>query len=354
MAAVLGVPQDPVVEDVGNIRVSRIGGNILLFRSAENPSHVFKCPSCKSFDHVSLISQVFAPEGCNDRILYVLTCSKCSSSSKALNTRKEKIKGKMELVKQNGRPTSFSFALRSQNFNKKLYEKKLKGLSDHPQIHEENGKEGKPMFEEQNEWGDSDDVQCTKETLETHAKVETPEVFGEKIVEEFAVERRNNVLRSKFGSQYTEGIPLDIYCEDLKDIRSIEEEVTRKFGDLSRLVEDGEGETDDTNRLDSLIENYMSIVEQNPLQCIRWNPDGEPLRTSLEEIAVPPCAFCGAERRFELQLTAPTVYFLTKDIGETKNEFLHFSNILVFTCSGNCNSKDAPYIEEFTVTEAEL
>eukprot|EP00796_Vickermania_ingenoplastis_P006432 gene6432-4636_t len=172
--------------------------------------------------------------------------------------------------------------------------------------------------------------------------------------DEFLLAKYGSVLQPKSGIVYTNGLPLDIFKEKIKDIKLVEEEVHRKFGDVSQLIEQSEGEIDDASKVDKWIQNYMDRIQNNPTQCVRWCPGGQPLRTSLEEIAPPPCSKCGGKLQFELQLTAPVVYYLTREVGEGKNEHLHFSNVIVYTCSQNCNGADAPYIPQFTYVEDEL
>lgn len=353
--ALLGTPQIPTVDDVANVSVSRIGGNILLFRSTnQNPVDFFICPSCQSFDNVSLLSQIFSPDGCNDRILYILTCSKCSTSSEPSNPVNQKMHKKNDSLRRTESLLSYCFAIRSQNFNKQRYEAKLKEFSLCTEELLSKAHERKSMFEVNTEWGESDEILYNEVNIEMCEKPEEVKVFSEKLEEEFSLERCNPTLKLTCGRKYTEGIPLDIIEEELRETQSIQEEFTKKFGDLSRLIEQGDDEVDDTAKQDKWIENYMSRIENNPSQCVRWNRGGKPLRTSLEDLNVPPCSSCGAERHFELQLTAPIIYFLTKDLGEVNNKFLHFSNVLVFTCSANCNSKGSPYLREFVITEKEV
>lgn len=353
--ALLGIPQIPAVDDVANVFVSRIGGNILLFRSTNrNPVDFFTCPSCQSFDNVSLLCQIFAPEGCNDRILYILTCSKCSTSSEPSNPMSQKISKKNDTLRCTESLSSYCFAIRSQNFNKQRYESKLKEFNISTEALLSIAEEKKSMFEVNAEWGESDEIMCDESNIEIHKKPEEIKVFNEKLEDDFSLEQCKPTLKLTHGRQYSEGIPLDIIEEELRDTRFVQEEITKKFGDLSRLIEEGDDEVDDTVKHDKWIENYMSRLENNPSQCVRWNRGGKPLRTSLENLSVPTCSSCGAERHFELQLTAPIIYFLTKDLGELNNKFLHFSNVLVFTCSANCNSKESPYFREFVFTEKEV
>ncbi|PWV00137.1 hypothetical protein C4B63_7g323 [Trypanosoma cruzi] len=89
----LGKPVDVTGEDLCSVYTSRIGGTATLFRETADYS-VFRCPKCNSMNTVSLLAQIYAPLDVYDRLLYVLTCSTCSTEQ-----------------------STFCFALRSQNFN---------------------------------------------------------------------------------------------------------------------------------------------------------------------------------------------------------------------------------------------
>lgn len=344
----LGEPQHPPVDSVLDIQTSRIGGKILLFRECENPTKYFCCPKCNSFDYVSLLGHFFAPNGCNDRVIYVLTCSKCSSpSGKDLSKPHTGSKANAQLAQSK---TSFCFAIRSQNFNTEYYREQKEQFDS---MEKEKMKKEEAMFAEDAEWGDDE---CEEELGKEEKSVSDPlpQKFAVNLEEEFPLQTEENILKSKSGQEYTDGIPLDLFKEKLRDVKSVEEEVRKKYGDVSLLIEQSEGEVDDASKTDKWVENYMDRIGNNPSQCVRWNPGGQPLRVSAEEIVPPVCKHCGKKRQFELQLTAPIVYYLTQKIGESNNTFLHFSNVLVFTCSGNCNGKDAPYLLEFVYTEDEL
>eukprot|EP00796_Vickermania_ingenoplastis_P006433 gene6433-4637_t len=115
----LGAPQQPPTDDIMEIETSRIGGNIFLFRECENAQKYFQCPKCHSSESVSLLAHLFAPTGCDDRVIYVLTCSSCSRSASAKLS-----KGDGQDFNLSKSRTSVCFALRSQNFNRKYFEEK--------------------------------------------------------------------------------------------------------------------------------------------------------------------------------------------------------------------------------------
>lgn len=347
----LGAPQYPQYDEVNDIETSKIGGDIIPFRATSKCiTEHFECPKCHSFDYVSLLAQLFVPKRCNDRVIYILTCGKCSSNS--IGSQKESGSKSLDALTEVSK-TSFCFALRSQNFNRSFFELKKKEfettLSQKVKVHES-------LFAEDTEWGDDGNEADQMEKLNEDAskKSECPEIFSEIEEEEFLLFSAGTSLKSKFGKQYTKGIALDTFKEKLRTVNEVNEEITRKFGDISSLLEQSEGEIDETSKIDKWVENYMERIGNNPSQCVRWSPGGYPLRVSTEEIFPPPCQYCGAARHFEVQLTAPVVYFLTKDIGESNNNYLHFSNVLVFTCSANCNNKDTPYFMEYVVSEDEL
>lgn len=344
----LGVPQIPPFDDISDVETSRIGGPILLFRECSSPKDFFKCPKCKCFDYVSLVAQLYAPRNSNDRVVYVLTCSQCSRN--VGGTQPKDTKRGVEGTAATKSKTSYCFALRSQNFNRDYFEKKK---AEHALLLSKAPK-SEALFAEDASWGDEE-----QEIIEDDEEVgssgqEELECFNEASEPDFPL-AKDCVITSLHGIRYTDGVALDTIKEKLRDTKAIEDEVTKKYGDIAALIENAEGErAEDASRAEKWVEYYMNRIGNHPSQCVRWCPGGEALRTSLADISPPPCPKCGAARHFELQLTAPIVYFLTNDMGEANNKFLHFSNVLVYTCSKSCNSGEVPYAEEFVVVEDEL
>ena len=396
----IGTPQrGRSQEDVLDPYTSKIGGQATCFRvgsttterlDAAELSKFFQCPQCKSTTQVSLLSQVYAPLEVYDRVLYVLTCAACARClAMGSGTPGVAPAGVPPLCagKKSGLAaaaaaakslTSYCFAVRSQNFSREYFLE----LQQHQQQQREDAYRAKaaqeaqetPLFDEgDDDWGDDDDPAVPVAAVSTPALASSPEEGSAEappptVTEQVAypVAARATLVPIK-GVVYTDGLPLDLYVEPTrakaKEL-SIEEQLAvaeRLYGD-NATVDSSAFEEDDETPAEACVQEYMEEMEANPTQCVRWCPGGTPLRTSLSAVGVngaavpPPCPACGAPRQFEMQLTAPTVYYLTKDIGEAKNATLHFSNVLVYTCSKHCYAANdnRPYLPEYVVVEDEL
>ncbi|KAG5494085.1 hypothetical protein JKF63_01919 [Porcisia hertigi] len=392
-------------EDVSDPYTSRVGGQAFYFRvgageadqqSASTLSKYFQCPQCKSTAQVSLLCQVYAPLEVYDRVLYVLTCASCTNRPgpvasfqggppvPALTFGASKSSSPAAAAAAKSL-TSFCFALRSQNFSREYFTEVQKQLHAEAQkaAEAESEKEVKsaPLFGGgDDDWGDdagdwgtgggpAEDPGPSPPAPHEKAGV-TDDGAVEHVPKEqpaFPIASRGMIAPLK-GVVYTSGLPLDLYKEPLPNRRrelSIEEQLAAVESMYGRHAELGTGDFDDDDHespAETCVREYMEKMEQTPSQCVRWCPGGAPLRTSTMPIGVhggslpPPCPACGAARQFEMQLTAPVVYYLTKDIGEAKNTALHFSNVLVYTCSRNCYSagSNPPYLPEYVVVEDEL
>ncbi|KPI83063.1 hypothetical protein ABL78_7914 [Leptomonas seymouri] len=397
----IGTPQrGRSQEDVLDPYTSKIGGQPTCFRVGSTPaerldaaklSKYFQCPQCKSTAHVSLLCQVYAPLEVYDRVLYVLTCAACGrlpaagaagSAAAQINALPPGARKKSGLAAAATAKslTSFCFAVRSQNFSREFFSeiqqlqrKAAQQSEDARKAHDE--KEA-PLFDGGDDdwgddaegWGSSNDGDSAPAPPPTSSlsatEVETSHTVEEQVP--YPTAGRAIIVPVK-GMLYTDGIPLDLYVEPTRTKTkelSIEEQLAvakRMYGDNATVDTSG-FEDDDETPEEACVREYMEEMEANPSQCVRWCPGGAPLRTSLSAIGVngatvpPPCPACGAPRQFEMQLTAPTVYFLTKDVGEAKNTALHFSNILLYTCSKHCyaSTENQPYLPEYVVVEDEL
>ncbi|KAG5468401.1 hypothetical protein LSCM1_02381 [Leishmania martiniquensis] len=399
----IGAPQSGVTqEDVADPYTSKIGGQAVYFRvgtrateqeSAVALSKYFQCPQCKSTSQVSLLCQVYASLEIYDRVLYVLTCAACTRRSTASTsflvdapapilapcTSKKSDLAAAAAAKS---LTSFCFALRSQNFNREYFAELQKQLrTDSQKAAEAEAKKAEsdaPLFGGgEDDWGDdasnwgTEDKPAEEERSSaafhadsdrTEGAVDTPP----KEQPAFPLASRGMTVPLK-GTLYTSGVPLDLYEEPaLKQKKkvSLEEQLAAAesvYGSCAALDTSGFEEEDEAPA-ETCVREYMEQMERSPSQCVRWCPGGRPLRTSTMPIGVngsslpPPCPACGSARRFEMQLTAPVVYYLTKEIGEARNTALHFSNVLVYTCSMNCynTGSNLPYLPEYAVVEDEL
>ncbi|ORC93764.1 pre-rRNA-processing protein TSR4 [Trypanosoma theileri] len=348
----LGTPVKAAGTDFSSVYTSKIGGSAILFRELSDSS-VFQCPKCKSNRAVSLLTQIYAPLEVYDRIIYVFLCATCSKEQ-----------------------SSFCFVLRSQNFNPS-YVTVPSTVDDAEEV-----KEG-ALFEENGDWGDDENESSEKVNGEEYAVCNAPvgvntttttttnstdkeeEDSNEKRKEKLNIDDVHTLevpstLASPGSKAEVEGFcypcfALDVFEEPPKvkvkcaTINDQLREVKQKYGD--DVVETTTMDEDDEPLHEKRLRKYVERIGRVPSQCIRWAPNQEPLRSSVTPIAVPNCPQCGSVRRYELQLTSPIIYYLVKAKDEKKHP-LHFGNVLVFTCSGNCNSKS--YAQEYCVVEKEI
>lgn len=329
----LGTPVKLSHEELSSSYTSRIGGKAVLFRESEDYT-MFCCPNCKEMNKVSLLAQIYAPLGVYDRVLYVLICAACSNEQ-----------------------SSFCFSLRSQNFNQ-IYVPSLQstncgGSTEKDAFFWEDTDWGDGMNEENTENKDADIYQHKNKNNIVNASSEVA------VHEVYASEKSYPLVCSNLGPPI-KGVcypcfGLDIFEEPSKSknkyVAHMEQlhEARQRYGDdvvdITIVAEDNEPEHE------KRLRKYIERIGRVPSQCVRWGPSKKPLRSSIAPITVPHCPICGHERRYEFQLTSPIIYFLTKNRGE-KSHFLHFCNIIVFTCSINCNTK--AYASEYCFVEEEI
>lgn len=394
----LGTPQrGNAVDDVLDAYTCKLGGKAVYFREP-GPDSVarFQCPKCKSADHVFLLCQLYAPLDMYDRVLYVLVCEKCTnatggalaSSSAHPSVAKAGGSHASKGVRGGGGPAakgsggvdtassspSFCFALRSQNFNLPFYQQVLEEHKQQKAAESaaaaQKSKHSGLLFSEDADWDDGDDNDCggfaSKGQPPASAALQpsspepgSSEAAVPKLEEVFPIAAAGLVVPLR-GRTVTDGIPLGLFEEPEKRkerLGTLEHqlrEAQAKYGEAG-VLDTTSFEEDDETPLERCVRKYVERLERVPSQCVRWCPNSDPLRTSLRPITVPPCEVCGAARRFEFQITSPAVYFLTRHLGETQNKTLHFSNVLVYTCSANCyGGKENTYTAEFVAVEDEI
>lgn len=402
----LGDPMSEGDADVSDPFVSRIGGKATLLRacSAEesNCPAAFTCPKCRSKDHVSALAQLYAPLECYDRVLYILTCSACgvppgprthgtmlATAPPLPATANPSNGGRKGDLATTLNKTSFCFAVRSQNFNKTYYNQLVE---ERRRLAEAAAKaevaaaaaaadKGSLLFKESDDWGADDWGDEPTEDVDnggsdageapeegssvaentTGAAAPQPQTLTmPELQEVFALAPNNTTVPLK-GRVYTNGLPLELYVEPAQPkekLGSTEEQLAdaqRRYGVEAGTLDTTSFEEDDETPAERVVREYVERIERSPSQCVRWCPGTEPLRASLMPSlqSIPACPYCRAPRRFECQLTAPSVYFLTKGIGESKNADLHYSNVIVFTCSQNCYAR-VGYLAEYVVVEDEI
>lgn len=86
---------------------------------------------------------------------------------------------------------------------------------------------------------------------------------------------------------------------------------------------------------DKVARKFRKMMRRQPLQCLRYDYEGEPLLTS-SRCAPPPrkppaCEACGTERVFEFQIMSTSLYHLR--VGENG---MDWGSILIYSCPRSC------------------
>lgn len=393
----LGVPGKEAPACAIDAYVTKVGGKALLLRAPAAADRscpaTFKCPKCRSAQHVSPLAQLYAPLECYDRVLYILTCAACGTlpgprtegaamatappMPPTANPGAKKGPGAAAAAAASSR-TSCCFAVRSQNFSLAYYgqsveeQRRVAAAAARDRAAAAGAKKGAGglLFQEADDWGGGDDWgsesgsdhgEADKGGEETAAEPTEVEHGPLPQLREVFPLAAKGATAAVGGRVYTTGLPLSLYVEPerlAERFGSVEEQLAEaqwRYGVDAGTLDTTSFEDDDETPLERVVREYVERVEESPTQCVRWCPGGKPLRAAVMPSlqTVPCCPACRAPRRFECQLTAPVVYYLTKGIGESNNAAVHFSNVFVFTCSGNCYGPDA-YLSEHVVVEDEI
>ncbi|KAJ2451383.1 hypothetical protein EV183_003660 [Coemansia sp. RSA 2336] len=106
--------------------------------------------------------------------------------------------------------------------------------------------------------------------------------------------------------------------------------------------------------VDPAFMKFQKRIQKNPDQVLRYAriPDSDetakPLFVSDSDQPqtenIPACASCGATREFEFQIMPQMINYLSIDSVDPNS--IDWGTLLVYTCSRNCSSSSAKYIEE--------
>ncbi|KAG2787969.1 hypothetical protein PC129_g879 [Phytophthora cactorum] len=102
---------------------------------------------------------------------------------------------------------------------------------------------------------------------------------------------------------------------DIGDLRTVITS-SKKKGVATQSGGAGSGESyEKTPAAQRHLLRFQKRINRCPLQCLRYDYGGEPLWPVVipQNLKVPPCAGCGEERSFEMQLTPTINYFLKVD-----------------------------------------
>jgi pre-rRNA-processing protein TSR4 len=315
----LGVP-DGHLTGAADAYVSRIGGRPSWLRA---PATKVACTRCGGA--MDLLAQLHAPLAVFDRILYVFCCLACG-----------------------GKGVGSATVLRSQVYNSDYdeeYQRQLTATNAKPQ---------ERLFEvnaaEADDWGD--DEPAPKPAAAPAAP--QPPALRYSWVPDLAP-AENDVAKAKLVCYYLETVP---------EPREQKQELTEDDADdaiISRLENQAPGTfdqsagADDAEDEDATADEFVQRLARAPRQCVRWQPGGEPLVAlcNAPRGPVAPCSLCGKARVFECQVMSPAIFFATEGVPEAEQP-LHFSTILVFTCSANCYAKDVPAATEVAIWHDEI
>ncbi|XP_078691644.1 programmed cell death protein 2-like [Branchiostoma floridae x Branchiostoma belcheri] len=107
---------------------------------------------------------------------------------------------------------------------------------------------------------------------------------------------------------------------------------------------------------DKVFQKFAKRVSLCPEQILRYSRGGKPLYIQEPEdvhMVAPPCANCGGQGVFELQLM-PTIISILKTQGVTSNDpILEFGTVLVYTCAGSCWTQQSTSCVEHVVVQAD-
>ena len=319
----LGLARGPQPQEVQiDPYESKIGGVVALLRLPHSPlfgdDNVAACHACGS--PLQLIAQIYAPLGTHDRVLYVFYCANCSKGTEA--------------APKKAAVTVF----RSQRS---------------APIVEEAAPAVQPLFCEDDDWGDDAGPQPPRsiapQSKPTPKPVPTPEPLFP----------GNEQLRSSFQAMHP-ATALELVLEPPKlwldgaTTERLLSDVESKTPGVLRPDAESE-EKDEETVAEKVVRKYIERISRCPTQCIRWDPDGDPLLCRADELppsAIPRCPHCGSERRFEFQVTSPAVYYLTRHVGERQSP-LHFGTVLVYTCRNDCSAHQG-YAEEWAFVQSEV
>lgn len=360
----------------------KLGGLIALFREPGTQSikEVFTCTLCNSADRVQLICQLHAPLEVFDRVLYILYCQACSTPEKAA-----------------------CFAVRSQSAVQYYIDQEREqydaALSKNKKIAEgaratPAASEKEATFQEDDDWGDDDSAAAAIPTSSTSSAAPvvgegteprgdanaptttteegdvapsfrwagvTPAALASTGTFAFHAKQHKHCLRPLLLELLEE--PEDPDAKKSKKhtvTKSAEEQLAELESLRPGTVDMTSIEEDDETAEEKIAGRYTARLTRCPSQCVRWAPDTTPLLCRGDEqppARIPPCTYCGAQRRFELQLVSPTVYFLSKGLSAEKATTVPvFGSVLVYTCSVNCDERRGcpAYAREYCFVQGDI
>ena len=127
---------------------------------------------------------------------------------------------------------------------------------------------------------------------------------------------------------------------DLEAFKQLERE--GKTGQLSG--QDLAQYVNESAKEDKLLKLFKKTVKSAPDQVIRYDRvAAKPLwvSSSGQPSEIPPCPYCGAQRRFEFQIMPQMLNYLELD-GGLDQDSVDWGVLAVYTCQNSCNAPDTP------------
>eukprot|EP00760_Papus_ankaliazontas_P002428 PhM_4_TR10997/c0_g2_i1/m.80903/K14801/TSR4; pre-rRNA-processing protein TSR4 len=278
----------PTEETLGDMYGMKVGGHPVWVYPGVRAQHSLRCRVCQA--ELLLLTQIYAPLGDYDRVLYILGC-------------------------RNNNCKSF-LALRAQRF-----------VAPEDGVVGEGGNVVGETFKEDDDWGDDEEVQQEQQQQEDEEEVAA-------VVDIFAnIEPLHDVRTPAFPATIlhplSEAEATAAYearvRKEMANVK-VEEADAATMNDpmINPEYEKGTEEDDDKNTA-----RYFKHMDKCKNQVVRWQPNGKQLLIKTEEIPEPaPCPLCGGARHFEMQLLSTAVYL----INGSSDDGLSFGTLLMYTC----------------------
>ncbi|KYB29229.1 programmed cell death protein 2-like [Tribolium castaneum] len=105
---------------------------------------------------------------------------------------------------------------------------------------------------------------------------------------------------------------------------------------------------------DKMFHHFLSKIQMNPSQILRYNRDSAPLLLYPLQGLQTTCNYCKGDLVFEFQVL-PTIIPKLKLVGDAKHcSRLEFGTVLVFTCRKSCWSTDTNTRHETVIVQSEV
>eukprot|EP00644_Phytophthora_capsici_P013581 jgi/Phyca11/8998/fgenesh1_pm.PHYCAscaffold_33_\ len=381
----LGTIQERQSVDNTSPYVCKAGGTPAWYTNAPKEADTLTCTKCGK--GLFLVAQVYAPVE-SDRTLYVFGCNSvaCTENSGSWRVLRDQV----EPVKEEARTE-----VEVEEAIKKIDQVKLawgSGSDDSDWSDDED--DSKPLAPA----ADVVDLEALLQQRDDAMKTNVTEAKSTPVIkkEEASKKTASTGKRNAFPALPIEVIdePYENYTSEhdfahenrlLEEyMKQEEEEKSADIGDLRTVITNAKkkkgGATQSGGASSSSGESYEKTPAQQrhllrfqkrinrcPLQCLRYDYGGEPLWPVVipQNLKIPPCPGCGAERSFEMQLTPTINYFLKVDEYAAGDNFsqkplntgnaspdapktvppggMDWLSLIVYSCSASCPQ----YHEEF-------